>query len=168
MSLLWRAVSEPLLTVLKWCLLALLYLFFFRVLQVTWHFSGASTGSKSAEPKRAEPKRAETKRAETKPEVKATSVWSLRVLEPPTLAGRSFEVKGSATLGRAAGCEITLDDTFVSQMHARVSLTDVGVVLEDLGSTNGTYLNRQRVTSATVVQPGDQIQLGGTVLELRS
>ncbi len=178
MSLLWHAVSEPLLTVLKWCLLALLYLFFFRVLQVTWHFSGASTGSKSAETKRAETKRAETNpggagplvtnQSDRTPAVKATSVWSLRVIEPPTLAGRSFQVKGSATLGRAAGCEITLDDTFVSQMHARVSLTDVGVVLEDLGSTNGTYLNRQRVTSATVVQPGDQIQLGGTVLEFRS
>ena len=178
MSLLLQAVSEPLLTVLKWCLLALLYLFFFRVLQVTWHFSGAATGAKSAEARRTETKSVDPKRGDAPaprtnapgptPTVDTSSVWSLRVLEPPTLAGRAFEVKGSATLGRAAGCEITLDDTFVSQMHARVSLTDVGVVLEDLGSTNGTYLNRQRVTSATVVQPGDQIQLGGTVLELRS
>ncbi|MDA3040589.1 MAG: FHA domain-containing protein [Actinomycetota bacterium] len=167
-------MSEPLLAVLKWCLLALLYLFFFRVLQVTWHFSGAASGTASADVKRTEtrsvgPGRAKAPAAGGKQFAgDVQSVWSLRVLEPPSLAGRAFEVKGSATLGRAAGCEITLDDTFVSQMHARVSLTDVGVVLEDLGSTNGTYLNRQRVTSATVVQPGDQIQLGGIVLELRS
>jgi pSer/pThr/pTyr-binding forkhead associated (FHA) protein len=79
----------------------------------------------------------------------------------------AFEVKGEATVGRAAGCEITLDDTFISQMHARLSLGESGVVLEDLGSTNGTYLNRQKVTSASVVQPGDHIQVGGTIMELR-
>ena len=78
----------------------------------------------------------------------------------------AFEVKGEANIGRAAGCEITLDDTFISQVHARLPLNEAGVVLEDLGSTNGTYLNRQKVTSASVVQPGDQIQVGGTVMEL--
>ncbi len=158
-------MSEPLLTVLKWCLLVLLYVFFFRVLQVTWHFSGASGASSGRGGPR---KRARSQEASATRVVQTSKVWSLRILEPAALVGRAFEIKGEATLGRAAGCQITLDDTFVSQIHARVSLTDMGVVLEDLGSTNGTYLNRQRVTSATVVQPGDQIQLGGTVLELRS
>jgi hypothetical protein len=163
-------VSEALLTVLKWCLLILLYLFFFRVLQVTWQFSGVGSRRGGSGPRRASGRAAGASPAASSAPlvVRGNTVWSLRVLEPPALVGRSFEVKGQATVGRAAGCEITLDDTFVSQLHARVSLTDIGVVIEDLGSTNGTYVNRQRVASATVVQPGDQIQLGGTVLELRS
>ena len=160
------AVSEALLTVLKWCLLLLLYLFFFRVLQVTWQFSGAASDRRA--PRRQGDARLAAAPAPSARNLRPSTVWSLRVIEPSDLAGRSFEIKGTATLGRAAGCEITLDDTFVSQFHSRLSLTDAGVVIEDLGSTNGTYLNRQRVTSATVVQPGDQIQLGGTVLEFRS
>ena len=76
----------------------------------------------------------------------------------------AFEVKGEATVGRAAGCEITLDDTFISQMHARLSLGESGVVLEDLGSTNGTWVNNQRVTEAEL-QPGDLVRVGFTELE---
>ncbi|MCL4135119.1 UNVERIFIED_CONTAM: hypothetical protein GTU68_057631 [Idotea baltica] len=71
------------------------------------------------------------------------------------------------TIGRAAGCQITLDDTYISQLHARVSNADSGVVIEDLGSTNGTYLNRQRVTTPVYGEAGDQIQVGGIVMELR-
>ena len=76
-------------------------------------------------------------------------------------------VNGELTIGRAAGCEITLDDTYISQMHARVSPGEHGVIVEDLGSTNGTYLNRKRVTAPVVVSPGDRIQVGSTITELR-
>ena len=51
-------------------------------------------------------------------------------------------------------------------MHARVFPHDGQVVVEDLGSTNGTYLNRNRLSGAMVVQRGDRIQVGNTVLEL--
>ena len=166
------AVSEALLTLLRWCLLALVYLFFFRVLQATWHFSGVPGGA-AVVPRRkqrssgANAKAAGARSAGARTTQRPAAVFrSLRVLEPPELIGLAFEVKGEANIGRAAGCEITLDDTFISQVHARLSLNEAGVVLEDLGSTNGTYLNRQKVTSASVVQPGDQIQVGGTVMEL--
>lgn len=156
-------MSEALLTVLKWCLLALLYLFFFRVLQATWYFAGApAAGTAEKKTTRLTGRRREQAMVQAKPVFR-----SLRVLEPPELLGMAFEVKGEASIGRAAGCEITLDDTFISQVHARLYLSEDGVVLEDLGSTNGTYLNRQKVTSASVVQPGDQIQVGGTIMELQ-
>lgn len=74
---------------------------------------------------------------------------------------------GEMTIGRAAGCQISLDDTYISQLHARVAPADGGVVIEDLGSTNGTYLNRQRVTIPVLGGSGDQVQLGGIVMELR-
>lgn len=76
-------------------------------------------------------------------------------------------MNGEVTIGRAASCHITLDDTYISQLHARVAAEDGGIAIEDLGSTNGTYLNRQRVTSRVVGSPGDRLQLGGIVMELR-
>lgn len=70
------------------------------------------------------------------------------------------------TVGRAAGCQVTLDDTYASQLHARLFLRDGQILVEDLGSTNGTWLNRQKVTGPMVMQRGDQLQVGSTVLEL--
>jgi pSer/pThr/pTyr-binding forkhead associated (FHA) protein len=76
-------------------------------------------------------------------------------------------VNGELTIGRAASCHVTLDDTYISQLHARVSMEGDNVAIEDLGSTNGTYLNRQRVTSKVFGSVGDRLQLGGIVMELR-
>ncbi|MCL4170595.1 UNVERIFIED_CONTAM: hypothetical protein GTU68_056501 [Idotea baltica] len=83
------------------------------------------------------------------------------------MAGRSYSIGNELTVGRSAGCTITLDDTYVSQIHARVTRADTGVVLEDLGSTNGTYLNRQRVATPVMMAIGDLFQVGSTVMELR-
>jgi hypothetical protein len=157
-------VSEALLTLLRWCLLALVYLFFFRVLQATWSSTVAGrqpdARQKPSEGKRRRRMRvAETRHSGTEP--------TLRIVEPASAADQRFEVTSTLSLGRAAGCEITLDDTFVSQLHARVTRTPSGVVVEDLGSTNGTYLNRKRVTAPVVMQSGDVVQVGSTVLELQ-
>jgi pSer/pThr/pTyr-binding forkhead associated (FHA) protein len=54
----------------------------------------------------------------------------------------------------------------VSQLHARIYKANGETLVEDLGSTNGTYLNRKRLTSATPVRAGDRVQVGKTVLEL--
>ena len=75
-------------------------------------------------------------------------------------------MNGEITIGRAASCTITFDDTYISQLHVRILPDPAGVVVEDLGSTNGTYLNRQRVTAKAIASPGDQIQLGSIVMEL--
>lgn len=91
----------------------------------------------------------------------------LFMLEPQAVAGREYPVNGEITIGRAASCTITFDDTYISQLHLRISPDPGGVAVEDLGSTNGTYLNRQRVTSRAVATPGDQVQLGGIVMEIR-
>ncbi len=140
-------------------MLALVYLFFFRVLQATWF--GSTTNVAVRRVANAKPKKRRGSRAGP------TEAFSLVVLEPPTDAGRHFEVMGEMTIGRAAGCQITLNDTYISQLHARVSPADSGIVIEDLGSTNGTYLNQQRVTAPVLGEPGDRLQLGGIVMELR-
>ena len=174
-------MSDALLTLLKWCLLGLVYLFFFRVLQATWSGSTTTVAVRRVGAQGRRARRAAEERPPFRPSGGGRSASrnaevgqaapgqpiSLVVLEPPADAGRHFEVMGEMTIGRAAGCQITLDDTYISQLHARVSATDAGVVVEDLGSTNGTYLNRQRVTTPVVAQPGDSLQFGGIVMELR-
>jgi hypothetical protein len=160
-------VSDALLTLLKWCLLGLVYLFFFRVLQVTW--SGA-TSNVAVRRARRGGKADGADRGRNRPagQAQRSGPISLVILEPPTDAGTRFEVTGESTIGRDAGCQITLSDTYISQFHARVSITDDGIVVEDLGSTNGTYLNQQLVTRPVVAQPDDRLQLGGIIMELRS
>ena len=79
---------------------------------------------------------------------------------------RRYPLADELTMGRAAGCDVTVDDSYASQIHARVFRRDDNFLLEDLGSTNGTYLNRQNVSTPTVLKAGDQIQVGSTVYEV--
>lgn len=150
-------VSEQLLNVLKLCLLALLYLFFLRVLRAVWvEVKGpALVGGPVPSPAPADTRR----RRRHVPH-------QLRVVAPPEIAGSHFELTDEFTIGRAAGCQITLDDTYASQIHARVFRRDEKYHVEDLGSTNGTWLNRDKVTGPAELRRGDQIQIGNTVLEV--
>ncbi len=74
-------------------------------------------------------------------------------------SARVVELEDGATLGRSSDCTVTIDDTTVSKHHARLTLEN-GAWLEDLGSTNGTYVNGRRVEGSTVLRPGDRIALG--------
>lgn len=154
-------MSDALLTLLKWCLLALVYLFFFRVLQATWFGSTTNVTVRNVSKPRAS--RSVGRGAAAVP----SAVSTLVVLEPSALEGRQFSIVGDTTIGRAAGCNISLDDTYISQLHARVSPSGGSLFIEDLGSTNGTYVNRERVTAPVMAEPGDRIQLGGIVMEIR-
>ena len=154
-------VSDQLLFVLKLLVLALLYLFFFRVVRAVWTEIRPAPAAGASVPAPARPGR------RTRAAAPATAVAQLVVREPVELAGRAYELTDENSIGRAAGCQITLDDTYASQIHARVHRRDGQWMLEDLGSTNGTWLNRHKVGGAMVVKPGDLIQIGNTVLELR-
>jgi hypothetical protein len=87
------------------------------------------------------------------------------ILEPPDLAGAVMTIGDELTIGRAAACTLTLDDTYVSQQHANIVWRDRQYLAEDIGSTNGTFVNRERLTSPVVLRPGDRVQIGSTVLE---
>ncbi len=89
------------------------------------------------------------------------------IVEGSSTSGRSFDLNGELVVGRGERCHVVLDDTYVSNVHARIFDKDGRVLVEDLGSTNGTYLNRRRITSPMEVQRGDQVKIGKTVLELR-
>ena len=91
------------------------------------------------------------------------------VLEPPERRAQSFELGDELTVGRAPGCGVALpEDTFVSQLHARVYLLNGAAVAEDLGSTNGTYVNGKRLTTPQQIVKGDRLQVGNTIFEAQS
>lgn len=70
-------------------------------------------------------------------------------------------------VGRSPNADIQISDPYSSEFHARVGIQDGQVVVHDLGSTNGTYVNGRRVTSPTSVGRGDTVQIGKTILEVR-
>jgi predicted component of type VI protein secretion system len=79
--------------------------------------------------------------------------------------GQAFELTQPVlTLGREKGNDIQIDDPKLSRHHARLTLGPTGYVLEDLGSTNGTFVNDARLTAPTPIQSGDVIRFGETVL----
>jgi pSer/pThr/pTyr-binding forkhead associated (FHA) protein len=80
---------------------------------------------------------------------------------------RTIPLKETITLGRAATCDLVVADNYVSNVHARIYLRDGSYWLEDLGSTNGTYMNRSRVSSPIAIGPGDEVRMGKATLELR-
>lgn len=81
--------------------------------------------------------------------------------------GTSADVRlGTLLIGRSADCQIILDDDYVSTRHARVVAGDEGFYAEDLGSTNGTYVNGQRITAPTTITLADSVRIGKTVLKL--
>jgi hypothetical protein len=85
----------------------------------------------------------------------------LRVESAPGFqAGAAYDVSGGATLGRGEQCEIRLEDNFASTQHARLIPQGDAVVLEDLGSTNGTYLNGQALTGPQPLHDGDRVRIG--------
>ncbi|MCP5026100.1 MAG: FHA domain-containing protein [Actinomycetia bacterium] len=165
-------MPPQLLTLLKFCLLVLLYLFFLRVLRAVWaEVNGPrSPRSRNRVAAPAGPPagtgNGTTRRAAKPGRRSKDSPPRLMVLEPAELRGRDYSIGDEITVGRAAGCQITLDDTYVSQLHARVFAREGQFWVEDLGSTNGTYLNRQQVSSAMVVRHGDHLQVGSVVLEV--
>lgn len=164
-------MSEQLLTVLKLCLLALLYLFFLRVLRAVWTEVNpprtATADAVAAAPRKAGKGRAAKPKA-AKGRRKAPALPSrLVIVEPAARAGAEFALGPELTLGRAAGCSIVLDEQYVSQVHTRIFVRDGSVFAEDLGSTNGTWVNGSRAVGQMPARLGDRIQVGNVVLEVR-
>ena len=76
--------------------------------------------------------------------------------------GTSFEIGDSATMGRADGSDIPVDDPFASSVHARIFPRGQFMYIEDMGSTNGTYLNGRRLRAAERLKVGDTVRIGET------
>ncbi|HEX4719412.1 MAG TPA: FHA domain-containing protein [Thermoleophilaceae bacterium] len=76
--------------------------------------------------------------------------------------GTAFELAEGATMGRADGSDIPIDDPFASSVHARIFPRGQFMYIEDMGSTNGTYLNGRRLRAAERLKVGDTVRIGET------
>ncbi len=95
--------------------------------------------------------------------------WLLVVQRSPVLpegAVFAFPFGSRVLLGRSHEADIQLSDTFVSSKHALFEVTDEGLAVEDLGSTNGTQVNREDVEGLHLLRPGDEVQIGDTIFEV--
>jgi pSer/pThr/pTyr-binding forkhead associated (FHA) protein len=162
-------MTDQVLNLLKFVLLGLLYLFFARVLWAVWSEvrtptrRPVATGPRPAAP--APRPAAPSPSRRTKKQTKGRA-QRLVVLEPRSRRGLTVALTSDVTLGREPGCTITIDDdAYVSQLHLRVFDHDGQPMVEDLGSTNGTFHNGAKLVGAKLLHPGDRIQVGTTVIE---
>jgi pSer/pThr/pTyr-binding forkhead associated (FHA) protein len=92
----------------------------------------------------------------------------MTITNGPTAGNQAELAGGMIMIGRGADCQLMLDDDYVSTRHARVVSGDNGVYIEDLGSTNGTYVNGMRITAPTTITLQDTVRIGKTVLKLET
>jgi len=81
--------------------------------------------------------------------------------------GRMFDVSAGARLGRAAGSDVHIDDSYASAAHARIYPRAGRVYIEDLGSTNGTFINGRQITRPIPLEVNDTVRIGDTELRYR-
>jgi pSer/pThr/pTyr-binding forkhead associated (FHA) protein len=159
------ALSPFIIAVLKYAFLALLYFFVFRAIRaVALEVSGRAAARRGAATAHTtqfrQPAKAKGRRGG-----KAPSAVVVRGEDGRKLS--SHPLNDTVQIGRAEACHVRIDDRYASQFHARLYPRNGSWYVEDLGSTNGTYLNRHRLTGSTEVHAGDVVRIGKTTLELR-
>ena len=172
-------MTDQALDILKLVLLGLLYLFFARVLWAVWSEvrsanSRATVATRPPQPvddaaatvAAPVPQSRRQRRADRPAKGRGGSVARLVIVEPKARRGATFPLGAEITVGRDPSSTITIDgDTFVSTTHLRIYDVDGQAMVEDLGSTNGSFHNGNRLVGARLLHPGDRIQVGYTVLE---
>jgi hypothetical protein len=96
----------------------------------------------------------------------AGAAWPAIAIKEGPLAGQQLEVAGSLVLGREA-VDLTLPDDEVSRRHAVFRIVEGSLVIEDLRSLNGTWVNGRRIELPTLLTPGDVVQVGKTLIEVQ-
>jgi hypothetical protein len=97
---------------------------------------------------------------------KRTGTLALKFVEPSDREGQRIDVDVALTIGRNDDCDVSLSDTYLSSRHARFSNDDGDLSIEDLGSTNGTYVNQELVDGRVHLERGDIVQVGGVLFEV--
>ncbi|MHB8189483.1 MAG: FHA domain-containing protein [Ferrimicrobium sp.] len=152
-----------LLGLLKYLLIALIWLFFLFALRAVWaemrrqvRVTSSARVLASAAPSTQAPLAEEPKRRRGS---RSGGIVLLALAGP--YAGRTFRIDEEGVLGRDANAEVSMsDDSFISSRHARMFRDGRRVMIEDLGSRNGTLLNDELVQGQSRVTPGDTVQVG--------
>ena len=172
-------MSELTLTIIRLGLLVLLWLFVFSVVGV---LRGDIYGTRvvSRTPRKPAPAKRQPAARPTKadkadkaatprtPRRQQSSSPRTLVVTQGALTGTSLPLREAGTvIGRNPECALVLDDDFASGRHAKIFHRDGAWFVEDLGSTNGTFLGSERLTGPVRVEVGTTLRIGKTVIELR-
>ena len=94
--------------------------------------------------------------------------WSLFVDKGPRdIQGTNIPVRGPIIVGRAPGSDIMINDSCISSRHARFVIHEDTLTVEDLGSTNGTYVNKHAISDPFQLEDGDRVTFGDTTVRVR-
>lgn len=148
-------MPEIFLSILKYLFLLLLFLFLARAVQAMYLEIYGARGTRGREA----PRGSSGRRDRRPPERMTVSDSKGK--------GRSYPLADELIIGRADSCQVVLTDTYASQVHARVFRRESGFYMEDMRSTNGTSLNRKRLSQPTPVYRGDRARIGKTDLEFK-
>lgn len=147
-------MPELILAILKYLFLLLIFIFLARAVRAMYLEVAGTRAGPGRDDAEARP------RAAAKPPEKVTVVGA-------DGKPRTFDLDEELIIGRADKCQIVITDPYASQVHARIFRRANGIFIEDMGSTNGTYLNKKRVGSPLAVNRGDRARIGKTTLEFR-
>jgi hypothetical protein len=144
----------------QWCVIAFVFLFLLRVIRAVW------VEVRPAGPRQARAGNRPAPRVEA-PARRGRGPLCLDVVEPVDRAGQRFDIGEELTIGRSPASGVpTTYDIYSSTTHARLFQQDGRLYVEDLGSTNGTYVNSERIAKPTRLGRGDLLQVGGTVFQV--
>jgi len=153
--------NQNLLRGLEILLVALVWLFFFRIIRAVWvEVRPPRPQAAMADVQVGLPPTTQGRRGQGRRTLRLT------VVEPEAQRGQSFELADELTVGRAPGCGVRVEDSYTSNIHARLFRREGALWLEDLGSTNGTWVNGERVAEPIKLSRGDLLQVGATVFEV--
>jgi hypothetical protein len=154
-------MQDPVAVALKFGFLAVLYLFLLWVARSSMR--DLSRNEDASVVMDADDAGAVPRRERQGPDLRAGVDPRLEVVAAMGLEpGTEFEIGDSATMGRADGSDIPVDDPFASSVHARIFPRGQFMYIEDMGSTNGTYLNGRRLRAAERLKVGDTVRIGET------
>jgi Inner membrane component of T3SS, cytoplasmic domain len=162
-------MSELSLTIIRVAFLAVLWLFVIAAIGVVrTDLLGGPAVPRRTRGRPAQNARPPRQPKPAKPAKPGRGTARVLVVTDGALKGTTLDLAAQQiTLGRANDATLVLNDDYASSRHARIFPQDGQWIVEDLGSTNGTYLDRQKVTRPTPVPLGVPIRIGKTVLELR-
>ena len=156
------------LTLIRVAFLAVLWLFVIAAIGVVRTDLFGTTTAKMRRNRNQPPPPQQPRMTPPKPAKAGRGTPRFLLVTEGALAGRSIDLTDQQiTMGRANDATLVINDDYASTHHARVFPQDGQWIVEDLGSTNGTYLDRQKVIRPTPVPVGVPIRIGKTVLELR-
>jgi hypothetical protein len=156
------------LRIMQWGVIVLIFLFFLRVIRAVWVEMSPATIRKTRSERRQERRQERSAaRPPERPRERRRRQLYLKVVQPDAEAGRTYDLDDELTIGRSPGCGVAMPgDIYTSTLHARLFRRNDQLWVEDLGSTNGTFVNSEQIKQAVRLGKGDLLQIGSTVFQV--